>query len=82
MEILSKVVFAVNVKLDTKVMVYNVLISMNAFKTRTIATLMESVVILMVVTNVNVIMDTKVLVRVQSVVRTLTSAIPITSPPL
>ena len=63
-------------------MVYNVSISMNAFKTRTIATLMESVVILMVVTNVNVIMDTKVLVRVQSVVRTLTSAIPITSPPL
>ena len=82
MEILFKVVFAVNVKLDMKVMVYNVLISMNAFKTRTIATLMESVVILMVVTNVNVIMDTKVLVRVQSVVRTLTSAIPTTPPPL
>ena len=75
-------VFAVNVKLDTKVMVYNVSISMNASKTRTIATLMASVVILMAVTSVNVIMDMKVLVRVQLVVKTLTSAMPITSPTL
>ena len=71
-----------NVNLGTKVMVYNVIISMNASRIHTIVTLMESVVILMVVTNVNVIMDMMVLVMVLLVAQILTNAMQPTSLPL
>ena len=49
----------------TKVMVFNVSISMNVFKIRMTVTQMESVVILMVPMNVNVITDMMELVRDQ-----------------
>ena len=71
-----------NVNLGTKVMVYNVIISMNASRIHTIVTLTESVVILMVVTNVNVIMDMMVLVMVLLVAQILTNAMQPTSLPL
>ena len=57
--------FVAIVNLVTKVMVFNVSISMNVFKIRTTVTQMENVVILMVLMNVNVITDMMELVRDQ-----------------
>ena len=58
---MSVVVSVVTVDLVTKVMVFNVSISMNVFKIRMTVTQMESVVILRAPMNANVIMDMMVM---------------------
>ena len=73
---MSVVVSVVIVDLVTKVMVFNVSISMNVFKIRMTVTQMESVVILRVPLNANVIMDMMELGMVPLVAKTLTNVIP------
>ena len=73
---MSVVVSVVIVDLVTKVMVFNVSISMNVFKIRMTVTQMESVVILRAPLNANVIMDMMELGMVPLVAKTLTNVIP------